>query len=104
MSTNTQFYINGYAIVITEESKISYKEISFGTLIVSQITTSTIKVVTKATLSIAMQTTTVKSNIFISGVFYKTIELNPLITVKELRTKLSLNSSQFFFSKTGVIF
>jgi len=59
---------------------------------VGQISTDSTKVVTKETLSIAMQTV-VKTSIFVDGVFLKALEINSATTVKELRTKLSLNQS-----------
>jgi hypothetical protein len=59
---------------------------------VGQISTDSTKVVTKETLSIAMQTV-VKTSIFVDGVFLKALEINSDTTVKELRTKLSLNES-----------
>ena len=103
LSTSTQFYINSYAVVISEESKITYQDISFGgVFIVDKLTTDTTKVVTKETLSIAMNM--VKINIMIESVFLKQIQIVSTTTVQQLRTQLSLNSSQFFFSQGCLVY
>jgi len=76
---------------MSEETKITFQDISFGKLLVSSISTDATKVVTKETLSIAMQKQTVKTSIFMDGIFLKAVEIKTTTTVKELRTTLSLN-------------
>lgn len=70
LSTTTQFFVNSYSVVISEEIKITYQDISFGgVFLVDKISTDTTKVVTKETLYLAMNTVSI--NIWIEGTFSK---------------------------------
>jgi hypothetical protein len=62
--------VNSYSVVISEEIKITYQDISFGgVFLVDKISTDTTKVVTKETLYLAMNTVSI--NIWIEGTFSK---------------------------------
>jgi len=72
MESTSQFYINSWAIAIKEEKLITFQEVyTGGVFLVEKLTTDTTKVVTKETLSKAVET--VKISIMIEGKISKTV-------------------------------